>query len=260
MKSIYVLTKREITAYFLSPMAYIFVTVFLILEGFVFMFILTSAKQGAGIQQDFLSYFFGMNNLWFWFFLFIMIPSITMRLLAEEKRSNTLEVLMTAPVTDAAVVISKYLGALAFFLFLWIPTFLYVMILEWYGNPDLGMVAASYFGIFLIGGFLISLGLLASSLTDSQVTSAIVSAAVMFVVFFLGLLPQMGLVNPASLTYNLGFMTVDLAQMLGYISLMDHEGKFARGYVDTQHIVFYVSSVVFFLFVTVKVLESRKWR
>ncbi len=174
-----------------------------------------------------------------------------MRIFADEKRSGTIELLMTAPVTDAAVVLGKYAGALSFFVIMWSPTVAYAYVLRAFSpltaSVDYGPMLGGYLGAFLVGGFYVALGVFASSLTRNQIIAAIVSFTFFGVFFFAGLFVYVG-------------KTDLLKDVVGYFSAMAHMSDFSRGAIDTRPIVFYLSSTVLLLFATVKVVESRKWK
>jgi len=175
------------------------------------------------------------------------VPVITMRLLAEERRSGTLEVLLTAPVSEGQVVMGKFLAAFIFYLFLWLPTVVYVVILKQYAAIDLYKVASGYLGIALLGVLFAAVGLFTSAFTRNQIVAAIFAFAVLVVLFSVGLMEQLT-TNPA------------LKGVLGYMNLWDHMDDFARGLVDTRRIVYQLSLAGLFLFLTVKVVEAWKWR
>ncbi|MCX7824611.1 MAG: ABC transporter permease, partial [Verrucomicrobiae bacterium] len=238
---------REIAAYFLSPIAYLGMLAFLVLTGVGF-WMLVMALDGRSNDVSVMQLFFG--SFFYWIGMLMAVPVITMRLFAEEKRLGTIETLMTAPVSDAAVVWSKFLGATAFFALLWLPTSAYSWLLNQFANAptpiDWGPVIAAYLGTLLIGSFYVSLGLLASSWTQNQIVAAIVGFVLITVIFFLGFLTSIG---PAW-----------LQSFCGYISSIEHMRDFSRGQIDLRRIILYVSATVFVLFWTQKVIESRKWR
>jgi ABC-2 type transport system permease protein len=245
MRNVPTILKRELIAYFLSPLAYIVTLVLLVVMGVTFTGIVAIVRhepQSVPIMQ--------ILFFWLFFVVTLTLPIITMRLYAEEKGSGTLEVLMTAPVTDAEVVVGKYLGALFFYVGMWAPTFLYVFILRWFSREttplDMGPIWAGYLGILLVGMLLLAIGFLCSALTNSQVVAAIVAFVVSFVFFIL--LPLFG-------------STWANRELVSYFSPMHHVyGEFARGWVDVRRIVLYLSATVWVLFLTEKVIESRKWK
>lgn len=249
MKQILTLWKREFAAYFLSPMGYITMVFFLALMGISFWMLVAVLAQGTeGIAV--VRILFG-ESIFFWLAMIMSAPLITMRLFAEEKRIGTIETLMTAPVTDVQVVLAKYLGALSYFVILWLPTIAYAFILEPF-NPlpqtlDRGPLLGAYLGIFLIGSFYLSIGLFASSTTNSQMVAAITTFAVLCAVFFAGFTPFYA-------------QTAAVQETMRYFSSLVHMMDFSRGAVDTRPVVLYVSATVLMLFLTVKVVESRKWK
>jgi ABC-2 type transport system permease protein len=238
---------RELAAYFLSPIAYVTIMFFLFVMGYSFWMMTTIMSQGT-VEVSVMSQLFG--SIFFWIALLVVIPVMSMRLIAEEKRSGTLETLMTAPVSDVAVVLAKYVGAMSFFIVLWLPTIAYAFILRAFdpmATVDYGPMLSGYLGAFLIGGFYIAIGLFCSACTRNQIVAAIFCFAVICVAFFAGFLPYIAS-NPV------------LQRFGEYFSAVNHMLDFSRGMVDTRPLILYVSGMVFMLFATIKVLESRKWK
>lgn len=244
MKAILAIWTRELRAYFVSPLAYIVLFFFLVIYGAIFGFIvsyLNDPRSAVGRPLDFFFTF-----LWY-FLLPILAPLLTMRLLAEERGTGSIEVLMTAPVTEDQVVLGKYLGALTFYLFLWLPTVLFAVILRSYSEVDWGPVASGYLGFFLIGALFLSIGLFTSSLTRNQLIAAMICVAAL-----------LALTLGPELLGNL-IDTAWLKDSLGYLNLIDHQEDFAHGIVDTRQLVLFLSGSAFFLFVTARTLENNKW-
>ncbi|HUK84163.1 MAG TPA: ABC transporter permease [Verrucomicrobiae bacterium] len=247
MRNVAALLRRELNAYFASVLGYVVLMFFLIVMGVTFAVIVNYLNHGP-TQMTAMKIMFSM----FWLPSLVVIPMITMRLLAEEKRSGTLEMLMTAPVTDFEVVFSKYLGAVVLYTLMWALTGLYVLILRHFSGGttalDLGPIASGYIGVLVIGQFLIAVGVLSSSLTRNQVTAALMSFALVFilliVVNWLGYLFQGGPIN----------------KIVKALSAFDHMDDFSRGILDARPIVLYVTGTVAALFITTRVIESRKWR
>src|SRR5437870_1926804 len=158
MSRIWQIAQRELRAYFFSPIAYIVMTSFLFLNGYVFVKILDAYSRPDAPNGSIMQVFLG-RNVFFWFFQLLFLSAITMRLFAEERRSGTLEVLMTAPVTDTEAVLGKFLGALFFYVSLWVPTLLYVLILRRFSKIDMGPIASGYVYLVLVGAMFLSLGL-----------------------------------------------------------------------------------------------------
>ncbi len=248
MRKIAPLFAKEIRSYFYSPIAYVVLVVFLAFNGFIFFLIMSALndprmpREGSAMQL-----FFG-GTIFFYLLLTVAASVITMRLIAEERKSGTIEVLMTAPITDWDLVLSKYLGAMAFYLFLWLPTISYVIVLRRYSEIDMGPVCSGYLGIVLFGGMSLAVGLLCSAVTRNQIVAAISSFVIITVLWTLGIFKSF-----AAGTLAQGFFS--------YVNILDQffEG-FSKGIVDTRVLVYYVSSIVLCLFLTVKLVESRKWR
>lgn len=237
MRNIIVLGKRELMSYFYSPLAYVIMTAFLLCTGFFFYNILREAKDA-----DTLRYILGFVS----FISMIISPMITMRLLAEEKKAGTLEMLMTAPITETEVVLAKYLSALVFFITLTVPTFAYAVLLFKWGNPDGGAIISGYVGLFCLTGVFLSIGLFVSSFTSNQVIAVIIAFVILIILWVFGWWAQ--------------FMPAPWKDILGYIGFNVHLESFGKGLLDSRDIVYCLSMIVFFIFMSVRVLESRRWK
>ncbi|MBU0755786.1 MAG: ABC transporter permease [Planctomycetes bacterium] len=239
------LTWREIESTFYSPLSYVVFCMFLVLNGFSFYITLPDAQ---GNVTDAVRYFLGINIL-FWLSALFLPPVITMRLLAEEKKSGTLEPLMTAPVSEVQVVLAKYFGAMAFYVFLWIPSLLYIILVKRYGGiPDNGIILSAYTGIMLLGSSLLALGIFASSLSSNQIVSAVVALVLNLLIFFVPMMGQLIEWGP-------------LERVLDQLWIFKHFLEtFTKGVLDSFHLVFYLGLTVFFLFLAVRSLEARKWQ
>ena len=245
MSGLWATFARELRAYFLSPLAYVVLFFVLVLQGAFFSLIVYHLNDPASAAGRPFDVFF--SGFPFWMILLFVVPVVTMRLIAEERKTGSIEVLMTAPVTEGQVVAGKYLAALAFFAALWVPTLLYAVLLDLYGEIDWWTLAAGYLGIVLIGGLFLSVGLVASTFARNQIVAAVVTFAVNLLVFFVAFLP--------------GMVDRPLFQkVFEHTSVLDHMDEFARGIVDTRRLVFYLSTTLFFLFVSARALEDRKWR
>jgi ABC-2 type transport system permease protein len=236
---------RELESLFFSPLAYIVLTVFLLLSGFSFVW---AIKGSNGIVADTLAIFLG-DGLMFWVLVTVVPALVTMRLVAEERRTGTLEVLLTAPVRDGEVIAGKFLGALVFQAFLWAPTLVYIRILRGYGAlPDPGQLVTSYVGIVCVTALLSAVGLLFSTRTSNQIVAAVGSLS--FNVLFL--------VVPA-LVHEERFGA--LQRMLAAVSMTEHfRGSFSRGLLDSGHLAFYVAATLGVLVMATRSLEARRWR
>ena len=242
MKKLFAIVGREWRAYFLSPLAYVILTAYMFLNGFIFSRIVAFLSTPGVPRERFLSLMF--TNTYFWIFTLFIVPIITMRLLAEERKAGTLEVLLTSPVSETTVIIGKFLGALGFFLVVWVPSLVFVAYLGSKTAVDFGAVASGYLGIALIGAYFISIGVFASTLTKNQIVAAILTFAMLIPLFSAGLF-QSG-ADPSR------------QSIVDYLNMWDHMDEFARGIVDTRRLVYYLSGMAFFLFLSTVVLSSKK--
>ncbi len=239
--------ERELRAYFYSPLAYVILTFFLVVNGGVFLLILSflNDPRAGGSTSPFELVFGG--TFFFWLILLFVTPILTMRLLSEERRSGTIEMLMTAPVSETQVVGAKYLAALAFYLFLWLPTLIYVAIVAYYSQVDWGPIASGYLGVLGIGAVFLAVGLFGSSFTRNQIVAAFSTFAMLIFFFAIAFLDSL-------------VTSETLKQVLSYINLLDHMDEFGKGIVDSRRLVYYLSTVALFLFLTSRALEAKKWR
>ena len=235
-------------SYFRTSIAYVVGVIFLLITGFSFWMLVSGLARGA-TDGDMAGTLFG--SPWFWLALLIVTPLLTMRLFAEEHRMGTLETLLTAPMTEADVVLAKFAGAYSTFLLLWIPTFAYAEILKRCGAQlppiDWGPVVAGYLGTAMVGAFFLSVGLLCSLLTRHQVVAAMVCLATLGLLLSGGLLPQYSHIEK-------------VRQISRHISASGHMMDFAAGAIDTRTVVWYLSATVLLLFVSIRLLEARRLR
>ena len=247
MRKVLAIVRRELIAYFSSPLAYMVLTAFLLMQGYIFYLIVSFLNQPGTQAMTPLRLFFG-GTIFFWLFLLFVVPVITMRLIAEERRSGTIEPLLTAPVTEGQVIAGKFLAALGFYVVLWLPTVIYVLILKSHSAIDLGPVAAGYLGILLLGFLFLGVGTFASTLTNNQLIAAILAFAAMIALFSVGLLEQLVV---SSSFFKSAF---------SYMNLWTQMDDFARGIVDTRHVVYQLSVGLLFLFLAARSLELKKGR
>jgi len=231
-----VISKREIRTYFNSPVAYIVVTVFTIVFGFFFFNNLFVEKQ-ADMRG-----FFSLAPLMFCFFA----PAITMRLLAEEKGSGTIELLITMPVRDWEVVVGKWLAAMALLLTTLLLTLVFAVTVAKLGPLDKGPAFGGYLGLLLMGGSYVAIGVMASSLTRNQVVSLIVAFGICFALFLLGKV--------------LPFIPEKIQPLVAFLSTDTHFENVSRGVIDSRDVVYYLSVIVVTLLIATTSLESRKWK
>ena len=228
--------QREINAYFLSPIAYVVITVFMVFSGYFF-----SVMLGL-TQESTLRYSLAYTQ----FILSILTPVITMRLFAEEYKTGTIEPLMTAPVTDFEVVFGKFLSAWAFYNIMIAPTAFYIIFLAWVGSPDYGAIIASYIGLILMGGLFVAIGLLVSAVTKNQIVAAVIGIVALLILLVIGLASS----GNEGWFYN----------CLRYIGTYDHWDTFTKGLIDTRDVIYYVSFTALLIFIVVRIVESRRWR
>ena len=245
------IARRELASFLLSPVAYIILVVFYVAFGLIFYLIL-SDSQAASMEWT-----FAFTSL----ILTLVIPVLTMRQIAEERRLGTLEGLMTTPVTHTALVVGKFLGAAVFFIILLLPSALHSFLLFYFSTsgPDKWALAAGYIGLLLLGCFMLSFGLFCSSLTRSQVAAAMIGVFTLFLFWLLGqAIPQ----NPPAALEGSTWQTVLKGLYRGgrFIAYRAHFEPFLKGAIDLKHVIFFVSFTVFFLFLAVCTVANRKWR
>ena len=238
MRNILTLTGRELSSQFFSPIAYVVIAVFLVVSGIFF----GAETFQAGGEASCRALFQVLPVI-----LVFVLPMLTMRLMSEEYRNGTIESLMTAPVRDIEVILGKFFGSFMFFLVLLTTTLVYPVLVGMYGPLDVGLAFASYVGLALLGALYIAVGLFFSTCTRNQVIAVLCS----FV--FLAILTL--LADYLSRNFE-GTLRVVMQQ----VSLLAHYQDYARGLIDTNHTVFFVTSTGLFLFFAVKVLEFRRWR
>ncbi len=237
-KTIYILFKKELMSYFNSPIAYVFIGVFLVVGNWLFFkwFFLYG-------QANMRSYF----TILPWIFLFLS-PAITMRLWAEEKRTGTIEFLLTLPVSDWQVVLAKFFGSLAFVFVCLILTLSLPITVSFLGNLDWGPVIGGYIGALLLAGAYLALGLFISSLTKNQIIAFILSLMVCFFAFIIGE------------NFVLASAPLFMVPIMKFLGLGSHFYNIARGVIDTKDIIYYFSVIFLFLYLNTQVIKERAWR
>lgn len=228
---------KEIQVYFSSPTAYIVGMMFLALTGFFF-----ARGLGGPLPEASLADFFQGATI----ILLLLAPALTMRLMAEEQKLGTIELLLTSPVGDWEIVIGKYLASLAILVGTVAFTLYYTILLFVFANPDPGPIYAGYLGLFLYGAAALSVGLLASTLTSNQIVAAVVATGILLVLY--------------STDFATGAVGGTASTVLSGMSIRSHFDDFDRGIIDTKHVVYYLSFTAFFLFLAIRALESRRWR
>lgn len=237
MTNTLIIAWKETRSYFSSPTAYVVGAMFLILTGVFFVFDMTRPFAEASVR--------GYIN-WATIFIVFLAPLLTMRLLAEEQKMGTLELLLTSPVRDWEVVVGKYLASLVTLGVTLAFTLYYVLMLFVFGSPDIGPLLSAYLGIYIYGAAALAIGLMASSLSGNQIVAAVVGIGILLM-----------LTNIDRIGVLLQGVAADV---ISGISMNAHFEDFSRGVLDLSHVAYYISLVAVFLFITVRSLEARRWR
>lgn len=261
MKNVWAILQREYSNYFISPIAYVVLTIFLLVMGYFFYnilrFLIENAmiaalqSQGMGGMMQSIDVpslvardFFGILST----VLLFMLPMITMGLFAEEKKQGTIELLMTSPLTSLQIVLGKFLASLAFFLSMLAPTLIYFCVMQVYSQPHFpwAPILSAYGGILFLGGALIALGALISTLTENQIIASVGAFGVFLILWVLD--------------FSSRSSDSKLGAALNYLSVLNHYDDFSKGVIDTTHIIFYLSFITFALLLTLRSFESLRWR
>ena len=237
MRTVQAVAWKEIQVYFSNPTAYIVGMMFLALSGFFFARDLNDPFPQASLTN----FFEGATII-----LILMAPALTMRLMAEEQKLGTIELLLTSPVRDWEVIIGKYVASFVFLIATVALTLYYTILLYVFASPNPGPIYAGYLGLALYGGAALSIGLLCSTLTSNQNVAAVVAMGILLVMFFADLASN-----------NIGGTA---STVISEMSIRSHFDDFDRGVIDTKHVVYYLSVIAFFLFMSIRALESRRWR
>lgn len=239
--------KRELKAYFKTPVGYIFLAAFIFFASLMFVFINLSAQRTS------MSNFFSNVSLIFVF----VIPVLTMRLFAEERKNKTDQLLLTAPVKVTDIVFGKFLAASTVLLIGILATMLFVPIMELYGTPAIGETVVGYLGLFLMGLFFVALGMFMSSITESQVISAVSTLAI---IFFLWFLSGLSIRFADVFTGVFSFLGQGLDWLIEFISINKRLYDFTLGTLNFVPVFYFVSLAGLFVFLTIRVIERRRWK
>ncbi|HET6317576.1 MAG TPA: ABC transporter permease [Chloroflexota bacterium] len=231
------MTRKELYSYLVSPMVYVVTAVFLLINGLIFY-----ATLANGFPEPNLRPILPTTA----FLLLLVIPVLTMRLLAEEKSTGTMELLMTFPITDTQVVAGKFLATLAVYGLMLVTTLGNVVILKAFGSTEWGPLLTAYLGLLLFGAAVIAIGMLSSSLTRSQIVAAVIGIGLLLLLWIMGGIG--GLINPR------------IGAFFTYLSVNDHLNQFMQGVIDLKDIVYYLSMTLGALFLTVQIFQSARWR
>jgi ABC-2 type transport system permease protein len=255
MNNILAIAHKELKSYFSTPIAYVVIGFFALLFGYFFYAMLVifnqqSAQFGGAeggavdINQQLIRPLFLNASV----ILLFVLPLITMRTYSEEKRSGTIELLLTSPVTDVEIILGKFLGAMALYAAMLAITIIHMLVLFSYANPkpEWTVPVIGYVGLLLMGGCFISVGLLISSLTKNQIVSGMVTFAVFLLLWVINWIAS--------------FTGPTTQSVLNYLSITDHFDDFTRGIVDTKHLIYYFSVMSFGLFLTARSVDTERWK
>ncbi len=258
MRNFYFILAKEIRSYFNSPVAFVVVTIFAVLTGYYFYNIFASfstmsfqaqtnptlANQyGAfNVTEFVIRPFFGVLSI----VMLIMLPMLTMRAFSEEKKSGTMELLLTFPVRDGEAILGKFAGCMGIFAIMLVLSFPSIILVEVFGEPEWGVIVTGYIGLALMGAAFVSLGIFMSSVTENQIVAAVLSFAALLILYMLG--------------FTSGMAGEGMSYILEYVSFTYHFRNFAKGVMDTSDITYYILFTIFFLFLSMRSLESKRWR
>lgn len=255
MSNILAIAQKELRSYFASPIAYVLIGLFALVFGYFYVtvlhyFVRQSMQMGQfgmgpgpmNINQQMIRPLLLNASV----IILFMMPMLTMRTYAEEKRSGTIELLLTSPLTDLQIIVGKFLGAMALYAAMLLVTMIYIGILFVYGNPEWRPIATGYLGLLLLGGCFISVGLLISSVTKNQIVAGIITFVVFLLLWVISWIGS--LAGPGA------------EKILTYLSITEHLDDFIKGVIDTKHVVYYLSFMIFGLFLTAKSVDSERWR
>ncbi len=251
--------RKELKHFFYSPIAYIAIAIFALLAGYFFYVYLSSFVQASvmdairaqqyrtrpqnfNVNMQLIRPYFGFLAV---IALFIL-PLVTMRLYSEEKKSGTVELLYTTPINSFSIVLGKFLAGLTFFFFMLVPTMIFQAILFIYGDPELLPVLSGYLGLLLLGSAFIAGGLFISTLTENQIIAAIGGFGLSLLLWVIG----------AGANYS----GPGLANILNYLSIINHFQDFAQGVIDSQNVAYYILFSAFGIYLSLKSVESTKWK
>jgi ABC-2 type transport system permease protein len=250
MKSVFTVFRKELKSYFSSPIAFIVLFVFLVISGiFFFLYLqgfaeaqfdprLQFVEERINLNEIVIRPFFGTISV----VLLLLIPLMTMRLIADERKSFTAELLFTSPVRITSIIIGKYLASLFLFGVMIILSAVYILVLIKYGNPDLGPILSGYLGLFLMGASFLAVGIFASALTENQMIAAVISFGILLVFWIMGATSSAG------------------DSVFGYLSIINHFENFAKGVIEATDLTYYLSFTFLGLYLAYITLDSERWK
>lgn len=256
MNNIIAIAHKELRTYFTSPIAYVIVGLYALLFGYFFVafldqfvrFSMQMGQFGAGgpasvnVNELLIRPLLGNTTV----LLLLVLPLITMRTYAEEKRSGTMEFLLTSPLTGFQIIMGKFLGAMALYALMLAVTLIDIAMLFVYGDPEWQPIATGYLGLLLMGGSFISIGLLVSSMTRNQIVAGMLTFALILMLYIISWMRES--VGPTGQI------------ILSYLSVLEHFDDFSKGIIDTSHLVYYASFITLGLFLTAKSVDSERWK
>ncbi len=253
MNNILAIARKELGSYFASPIAYVVVGLFALVFGYFYAVMLSyflqqsmqSAMGGGGpvnVNRDLIRYV--LQNVGV--VILFLVPLITMRTYSEEKRTGTIELLLTSPVSDLQIMLGKFLGAMALYGVMLAVTLVLVALLFAYGNPQLLPIASGYLGLLLLGGCMMAVGMFYSSLTKNQIIAALLTFVTLLLLWVID--------------WMTSFASPGVGTVLNYLSITSHLDDFAKGVIDTKHVIYYLSFITFGLFLTARSVDSERWR
>ncbi|HEY32368.1 MAG TPA: ABC transporter permease subunit [Dehalococcoidia bacterium] len=238
MKNTMLIALKEFKSYLTSPMAYVIACVFLVLYGSLFIWYLEDTQYSDTSINGYL-------DIWGNLVLMLFAAVLAMRLIAEEKKLGTWELLLTAPLRDTEVVLGKFLGSLGMLVSMLALTLYFPLLLRVFGIPDGGPILTGYLGLFLLGATSLAIGLFASSVTSNQIVAAVVAGGMLAILYFIGIAGDA--IGGAA------------GNILSYISLYSHFSAFVTGIIDTRAIIYFLSITALFLFLTIRSIETSRW-
>jgi len=247
--------KKEMRLYFTSPIAWVILTIFLFIAGYffysIFAFFTLASMQSAmnptmgrdlNVTDSVLRPLFSNVSV----ILLLLMPLVTMRLFAEERRAGTIELLLTYPVRDGAVLVGKYLAGLTLYALMLAFTLVYPLLVFYFARVEWGPLGTGYLGLLLMGATFLAVGIFASSLTENQIVASIITFGVLLIFWVIG--------------WSSDYLGGTWGRVLSHLSLIEHFDGFAKGVLDTRDVLYYVDFTIVALFLTLRSLEARRWR
>ncbi|MDH5541668.1 MAG: ABC transporter permease [Nitrospinota bacterium] len=258
MRNFFFILMKEIRSYFNSPIAFVVITIFSILTGYYFYNIFASfSTLSFQAQTDpMVANQYGALNVTEFVIrpfigtlsgvMLIMLPMLTMRVFSEEKKAGTIELLLTFPVKDIEAIMGKFMGCMGIFMIMLVLSFPSILLVEFFGDPEWGVIITGYIGLILMGSAFISLGVFMSTLTENQIIAAVLTFSALMIFYVV--------------SYSTSLVGESLSRILEYLSFNYHIANFAKGVIDTSDVVYYILFTFFFLFLSMRSLESKRWR